>query len=169
MLKRCAPVAADLLRPSISVGLGSKAPNDTALQSTCHKALTSAAVAVRYTLASPCAQYPPQTPNPPHPTPVCAAGSRYLSSDISYFGVGSKNAAFYLGQTVKVVTKTSQSAYVHELCIQGELRGLRSRLCSWVCRQWVCAADAAGLPSGCPAQQMEQLGRPVVVLRSSCS
>jgi hypothetical protein len=49
------------------------------------------------------------------------AGSRYLSSDISYFGVGSKNAAFYLGRTVKVVTKTQDSAYVHELCIQGEL------------------------------------------------
>lgn len=48
-----------------------------------------------------------------------AAGSRYLSSDISYFGVGSKNAAFYLGRTVKVVTKTDDSAYVHELCIQG--------------------------------------------------
>jgi hypothetical protein len=56
-------------------------------------------------------------------TPLClcarAAGSRYLSSDISYFGVGSKNAAFYLGRTVKVVTKTQDSAYVHELCIQG--------------------------------------------------
>lgn len=50
---------------------------------------------------------------------AAAAGSRYLSSDISYFGVGSKNAAFYLGRTVKVVTKTSDSAYVHELCIQG--------------------------------------------------
>ncbi len=48
-----------------------------------------------------------------------AAGSRYLSSDISYFGVGSKNAAFYLGRTVKVITKTEDSAYVHELCIQG--------------------------------------------------
>lgn len=49
------------------------------------------------------------------------AGSRYLSSDISYFGVGSKNAAFYLGRIVKVVTKTQDSAYVHELCIQGAL------------------------------------------------
>jgi hypothetical protein len=58
--------------------------------------------------------------------PLCApaAGSRYLSSDISYFGVGSKNAAFYLGRTVKVVTKTSDSAYVHELCIQGERQRL---------------------------------------------
>jgi hypothetical protein len=49
-----------------------------------------------------------------------AGGNRYLSSDISYFGVGSKNAAFYLGKTVKVVSKTSSSSYVHELCIQGE-------------------------------------------------
>lgn len=61
---------------------------------------------------------------------VCAAGgNRYLSSDISYFGVGSKNAAFYLGKTVKVVSKTSDSSYVHELCIQGEAQQL--------CRQMV--------------------------------
>eukprot|EP00878_Enallax_costatus_P028476 GHUV01030760.1.p1 GENE.GHUV01030760.1~~GHUV01030760.1.p1 ORF type:complete len:246 (+),score=76.14 GHUV01030760.1:367-1104(+) len=51
------------------------------------------------------------------------AGNRYLSSDISYFGVGSKNAAFFLGKTVKVVTKTTDSNYVHELCIQGEPAG----------------------------------------------
>jgi hypothetical protein len=50
-----------------------------------------------------------------------AGGNRYLSSDISYFGVGSKNAAFYMGKTVKVVSKTGSSSYVHELCIQGEL------------------------------------------------
>jgi hypothetical protein len=52
--------------------------------------------------------------------PCPAGGNRYLSSDISYFGVGSKNAAFYLGKTVKVVSKTSDSSYVHELCIQGK-------------------------------------------------
>jgi hypothetical protein len=51
-----------------------------------------------------------------------AGGNRYLSSDISYFGVGSKNAAFYLGKTVKVVSKTCDSSYVHELCIQGEMQ-----------------------------------------------
>lgn len=60
-----------------------------------------------------------------------AAGSRYLSSDISFFGVGSKNAAFYLGRIVKVVTKTQDSTYVHELCIQGA----RSACCvlGWQC------------------------------------
>lgn len=50
---------------------------------------------------------------------VTAVGNRYLSSNISYFGVGSKNAAFYLGNTVKVVTRQAGAAFVHELCIQG--------------------------------------------------
>lgn len=63
-----------------------------------------------------------------------AAGSRYLSSDISYFGVGSKNAAFYLGRTVKVVTKPRDSAYVHELCIQGAV-GLHALTKLW-CATW---------------------------------
>lgn len=44
-------------------------------------------------------------------------GGRYLSGDISFFGVGSKNAAFFLGRCVKVVTKTCDSAYVHELTL----------------------------------------------------
>ena len=69
------------------------------------------------------------------------AGGRYLSGDISFFGVGSKNAAFYLGRTVKVVTRPasagggggdgsgsgggggsggSGSGTVHELCIRGD-------------------------------------------------
>lgn len=70
-----------------------------------------------------------------------AAGSRYLSSDISFFGVGSKNAAFYLGRTVKVVTKPQDSAYVHELCIQGA-PGLRS-MCG------TSPARPGSLPSSC--------------------
>jgi hypothetical protein len=82
----------------------------------------------RTPVLSLCHHTPPPTPQTHTHThsrslclPLCgvAAGSRYLSSDISYFGVGSKNAAFYLGRTVKVVTKTDDSAYVHELCIQG--------------------------------------------------
>lgn len=44
-------------------------------------------------------------------------GGRYLSGDLSYFGVGSKNAAFFMGRSVKVATKQAASAYVHELCI----------------------------------------------------
>jgi hypothetical protein len=53
---------------------------------------------------------------------VAAVGNRYLSSNISYFGVGSKNAAFYLGNTVKVVTRQAGATFVHELCIQGRCR-----------------------------------------------
>jgi structural maintenance of chromosomes flexible hinge domain-containing protein 1 len=63
---------------------------------------------------------------------------RYLSGDISFFGVGSKNAAFYLGRTVKVATRAAAGANhaaasagtaattapsagrVSELCIRGD-------------------------------------------------
>ncbi len=51
--------------------------------------------------------------------PTRPAGGRYLSSDISFFGVGSKNAAFYLGRTVKVATRPPGGGRVHELCIRG--------------------------------------------------
>lgn len=47
-------------------------------------------------------------------------GGRYLSSDISFFGVGSKNAAFFLGAAVKVVTRRADSEYVHELQLAAE-------------------------------------------------
>lgn len=49
----------------------------------------------------------------------CAGGSRYLSGDLSYFGVGSKNAAFFMGRSVKLATKRADSEAVHELCIAG--------------------------------------------------
>jgi hypothetical protein len=61
---------------------------------------------------------------------------RYLSGDISFFGVGSKNAAFYLGRTVKVATRAAGAnnggggaggaaaaaapGRVSELCIRGD-------------------------------------------------
>jgi hypothetical protein len=45
---------------------------------------------------------------------------RYLSGDISFFGVGSKNAAFYLGRTVKVATRARGAPRVSELCIRGD-------------------------------------------------
>lgn len=43
------------------------------------------------------------------------AFTKYLNSSISYFGVGSKNAAFFVGSSVKVVTKRAGEPYVHEL------------------------------------------------------
>jgi hypothetical protein len=45
---------------------------------------------------------------------------RYLSGDISFFGVGSKNAAFYLGRTVRVATRAAGAPRVSELCIRGD-------------------------------------------------
>lgn len=44
-----------------------------------------------------------------------AGFTKYLNSRISYFGVGSKNAAFFIGSRVKVVTKRAGEPYVHEL------------------------------------------------------
>ncbi|KAK3267358.1 hypothetical protein CYMTET_24075 [Cymbomonas tetramitiformis] len=46
-----------------------------------------------------------------------AAHTRHLTSDLSYFGVGSKNACFYLGASTRVSTRQAGSRYVHELCI----------------------------------------------------
>ncbi|GIL94923.1 hypothetical protein Vretimale_1033 [Volvox reticuliferus] len=48
-----------------------------------------------------------------------AGGGRYLSGDLSFFGVGSKNAAFFMGSTVKLATRQVGSEYVHELHIAG--------------------------------------------------
>ncbi|KAK9820414.1 hypothetical protein WJX72_010046 [[Myrmecia] bisecta] len=45
------------------------------------------------------------------------AADRFLTSDLSFFGVGSKNAAFFMGKSIKIVTKPAASQYVHELCI----------------------------------------------------
>ncbi|XP_055086214.1 structural maintenance of chromosomes flexible hinge domain-containing protein 1 isoform X2 [Periophthalmus magnuspinnatus] len=52
-----------------------------------------------------------------HPGYVC----RSLNSDISYFGVGGKQAAFYIGKTIRVITKSSSSPDVHELVLSKAL------------------------------------------------
>ncbi|KAK7881734.1 hypothetical protein WMY93_030143 [Mugilogobius chulae] len=46
---------------------------------------------------------------------------RSLNSDISYFGVGGKQAAFYIGTTTRVITKSSCSPDVHELILSKTL------------------------------------------------
>ncbi|KAJ8277634.1 hypothetical protein GJAV_G00077880 [Gymnothorax javanicus] len=50
------------------------------------------------------------------PAPV----PRSLNSDISYFGVGGKQAAFYIGQSARMITKPAQSMDVHELVLSKE-------------------------------------------------
>lgn len=45
---------------------------------------------------------------------------QYLTGNLSYFGVGSKNAAFFMGSTVKVVTRKAEERYVHELTLAAE-------------------------------------------------
>jgi hypothetical protein len=51
------------------------------------------------------------------PAPPAAAATRYLNSELSFYGVGSKNACFYLGRAVKVVTHAAGAPFVHELRI----------------------------------------------------
>lgn len=58
--------------------------------------------------------------NPDLPGNTKQPQGRYLSGDISFFGVGSKNAAFYLGRTVKVATRAAGAARVSQLCIRGD-------------------------------------------------
>uniref|UniRef100_A0AAZ3NT98 SMC hinge domain-containing protein n=1 Tax=Oncorhynchus tshawytscha TaxID=74940 RepID=A0AAZ3NT98_ONCTS len=50
------------------------------------------------------------------PDPV----ARSLNSDISYFGVGGKQAVFYIGQSTRMITKPAGSPDVHELIISKE-------------------------------------------------
>ncbi|KAM6900563.1 structural maintenance of chromosomes flexible hinge domain-containing protein 1 [Xenentodon cancila] len=50
----------------------------------------------------------------PDPTP------RYLNSDISYFGVGGKQAAFFIGDSVRMISKPANSPDVHELVLSKE-------------------------------------------------
>ena len=43
-----------------------------------------------------------------------------MSNEHVCFQAGSKNAAFYMGRTVKVVTKPADSPYVHELMLDAD-------------------------------------------------
>ncbi|XP_029446943.1 LOW QUALITY PROTEIN: structural maintenance of chromosomes flexible hinge domain-containing protein 1 [Rhinatrema bivittatum] len=50
------------------------------------------------------------------PAPV----PRSLNSDISYFGVGGKQAVFFVGQSVRMISKPKESQDVHELVLSKE-------------------------------------------------
>ncbi|XP_069476961.1 structural maintenance of chromosomes flexible hinge domain-containing protein 1 isoform X2 [Ambystoma mexicanum] len=45
---------------------------------------------------------------------------RSLNSDISYFGVGGKQAVFFVGQSVRMISKPADSQDVHELILSKE-------------------------------------------------
>ena len=51
----------------------------------------------------------------PHNVSSCAIKCHNITRSLVLIQVGSKNAAFYMGQSVKVVTKKADSPYVHEL------------------------------------------------------
>ncbi|KAG9479018.1 hypothetical protein GDO78_012604, partial [Eleutherodactylus coqui] len=46
--------------------------------------------------------------------------ARSLNSDISYFGVGGKQAVFFIGHSTRIITKTSDSQDVHEFLLSKE-------------------------------------------------
>ncbi|ETE57868.1 Structural maintenance of chromosomes flexible hinge domain-containing protein 1, partial [Ophiophagus hannah] len=46
--------------------------------------------------------------------------SRSLNSDISYFGVGGKQAVFFIGQSVRMISKPADFQDVHELVLSKE-------------------------------------------------
>ena len=48
------------------------------------------------------------------------AASKQLCSDLSYFGVGSKNAAFFIGRCIKLTSKSAFSTLVQELQISAD-------------------------------------------------
>ncbi len=88
----------------------------------------------------------PQEPDVGHGPTQRNGPERFLSGNLSYFGVcppphgnvpyhpyertgadgahdvqvGSKNAAFFMGSCTKVVTKSAQSSFVHELSLAAE-------------------------------------------------
>ncbi|XP_048363519.1 structural maintenance of chromosomes flexible hinge domain-containing protein 1 isoform X2 [Sphaerodactylus townsendi] len=49
-----------------------------------------------------------------------AAAPRSLNSDISYFGVGGKQAAFFVGQSTRMISKPANAQDVHELVLSKE-------------------------------------------------
>jgi Histidine kinase-, DNA gyrase B-, and HSP90-like ATPase len=48
------------------------------------------------------------------------AASKQLCSDLSYFGVGSKNAAFFMGRAIRLMSKGEGNTLVHELAISAD-------------------------------------------------
>ncbi|ROL42214.1 Structural maintenance of chromosomes flexible hinge domain-containing protein 1 [Anabarilius grahami] len=57
-----------------------------------------------------------EKPGYERPSPV----PRSLNSDISYFGVGGKQAVFYIGQSVRMISKPAGSPDVHEFVMSKE-------------------------------------------------
>jgi structural maintenance of chromosomes flexible hinge domain-containing protein 1 len=46
--------------------------------------------------------------------------TKQLCSDLSYFGVGSKNAAFFMGRNITISSKSNDNVLVHELSISAD-------------------------------------------------
>ena len=53
-------------------------------------------------------------------TTQSAACAKQLCSDLSYFGVGSKNAGFFMGRCIKLVSRGQGNMLVHELAIDAD-------------------------------------------------
>lgn len=66
-------------------------------------------------------------PQEPDACRANAGAGRFLTGDLSFFGVGSKNAAFFMGNVVKLVTRSSHSRYVSELMLDASALEARYR------------------------------------------
>ena len=49
-----------------------------------------------------------------------AVSAKQLCSDLSYFGVGSKNAAFFMGRSIQLISKSADNVLVHELTLSAD-------------------------------------------------
>nr|KAI8727589.1 structural maintenance of chromosomes flexible hinge domain-containing protein 1-like; partial [Biomphalaria glabrata] len=53
-------------------------------------------------------------------SPAGTWAPKFMNSDISYFGVGGKQAVFFIGTSVRMISKPKESTDVHELVISKE-------------------------------------------------
>ena len=62
----------------------------------------------------------PQEAERPRATQGARGATKQLCSDLSYFGVGSKNAAFFMGRCITLASKSAENVLVHELQISAD-------------------------------------------------
>lgn len=85
------------------------------------------------------------------PGDATGAAGRFLSSEISHFGVGSKNAAFFIGRRVRMTTREPGSKLVHELTLAADALEERYAAGAAVYEEDMvhrCAGDEAALVGG---------------------
>ena len=73
-----------------------------------------------------------------------AVSAKQLCSDLSYFGVGSKNAAFFMGRSIQLISKSADNVLVHELTLSADALEQRYKVApDQVCMSLLCLPRAA--------------------------